>query len=621
MSLIRFARILQRANASESVRPRPSYINFYGGGFHACDIADTDQSDSQWRSSFIVRYVSSAPSTTNLRPTNKHSSGKSKFKRDMEKGRNATSEKSKRTTQIHQLKRKIKDLSEGLQPQTRENKRSSAQHVKRTYTKTNLKPIQGPFSVFASCLPGLEPFLLQEVQYLLASVPTQQAQTPTKARAVPGGVKIIVPTLAHLHVLHLYLGTASHIYLRLNDDGIASSTGIPPLFRARGFPELQRKLKDLILSQRWDMLLNVPRSSIPESSLPWQLQVHVTTSKSKLMHTKAVEERVRQTIGQTLGIQGLESNSSITTVDLVRDGTNKSAGDRPVVRLLVRIDRDEVQFSLDSSSSRSATPLHMRGYRLNPHKAPLREDLAYALLMAGGLKPSWDLQPLRSFFGEVVNSDIDTEPESNTAITPGESFIQLFDPLCGSGTIAIEGASILAELPPGRFRQPPFLGTELCDVRLWDEMKSKALSEIAVSNKRNTYLVAANDINTEAINAAKSNSKRAGVDHLIDFSVGSFKIHPLSNNSRQSKFNTSRSEPLFVITNPPYGNRLSVDETQPSTYKQIAKGLKTLPYKVQCTMIGNDPRTLRESSLPLKVAFSTKHGGMNVVAMTGTINN
>lgn len=542
----------------------------------------------------------------------------------MEKGRNVTSEKTKRNTQIHQLKRKIKDLSEGLQAPTRKEKRSSSQHVKPTYTKPNSKPIQGPFSAFASCLPGLEPLLLQEVQYLLAaSTPTQQSDTPTMARAVPGGVKIIVPSLAHLYALHLYLGTASHIYLRLNDDGTGNTTGIPPLFRARGFPELQRKLKDLILSQRWDMLLNVTRSSIPESSLPWQLQVHVTTSKSKLMHTKAVEERVRQTIGETLGIQGLESNASITTFDLVRDGTNKRAGDRPVVRLLVRIDRDEVQFSLDTSSSRSATPLHMRGYRLNPHKAPLREDLAYALLMAGGLKPSWDLQPLRSFF-DATDSDIDAlvpEAAANTEITPGESLIKLFDPLCGSGTIAIEGASILAGFPPGRFRQPPFLGTKLCDIRLWDEMKSKALSKIAVSNKRNTYLVAANDINTEAINAAKSNSKRAGVDHLIDFSVGSFKIHPLSNNSRQSTLNTSRSEPMFVITNPPYGNRLSVDETQPSTYKQIAKGLKTLPYKVQCTMIGNNPRTLRDSSLPLKVAFSTKHGGMNVVAMTGTINN
>ena len=458
--------------------------------------------------------------------------------------------------------------------------------------------MQGPFSAFVSCLPGIEPYLLQEVQYLLSST-TQQSKLLVPL-AVPGGVKVVVPTLAHLYLLHLYLGTASHIYLRLNDDGIAHSTGIPPLFRARGFPELQRKLKDLIISQRWDILLNVNRSSTKyEGSLPWQLKVHVTTSKSKLMHTKAVEERVRQTIGETLGINGLESSVSSTA-----DHSDRPQ-DRPIVRLLVRIDRDEVQLSLDTSSS-SATPLHMRGYRLNPHKAPLREDLAYALLIAGGLKPSWNLQSLRTLFGAISETQVSTE-------TIPEKSLQVFDPFCGSGTIAIEAASILASLPPGRFRLPPFQGTKLCNIRLWEDVKSKALTA-ADSNTRRSMVVLANDISAEAINAAKSNSIRAGVDQLIDFSLGSFK-------SRNLALSFSRSQPLVVVTNPPYGHRLSTDATQSSIYKQIAKALKSLPCKVQCTMIGNDPRSLRESALPLRVAFSTKHGGMSVVAMTGFLDN
>ena len=255
----------------------------------------------------------------------------------------------------------------------------------------------------------------------------------------------------------------------------------------------------------------------------------------------------------------------------------------------------------------------MRGYRLNPHKAPLREDLAYALLMAGGLKPSWNLQPLQTLFEEV------SETQVNTQTIPGQS-LQMFDPFCGSGTLAIEAASILASLPPGRFRQPPFLGTKLCNIRLWDDLKSKALIA-ADGNNRRSILVLANDISTEAINAAKSNSKRAGVDQFIDFSVGSFNIHPMINQSRNSALSVSHSQPLVVVTNPPYGHRLSTDATQSSIYKQIAKALKSLPCKVQCTMIGNDPRTLRESSLPLEVAFSTKHGGMSVVVMTGFIDN
>lgn len=624
MSLMRFARTVQNANANaaalSSIRVWSlRSINYYGG-FQFQSVTD-DNSDSQRRSRFAVRHVSNTPTTMKLRAKSKHRPGKRSMKRDVGDRGRITSEKSKRTTQIHQLKRKIKDLSEGVQPLIGKDNRSSLQHVNPTNKQSLSKFTKGPFSAFVSCLPGLEPLLLQEVQYLLAA--TQQSKLPVSL-AVPGGVKVIVPTLAHLYVLYLYLGTASHIYLRLNDDGIGSSAGIPPLFRARGFPELQRKLKDLILSQRWDTLLNVPRPNIGESrsvgSLPWQLHVHVTTSKSKLMHTKAVEERVRQTIGETLGIEGLEG-SSITTKDSIRSAADKNTGDKPVVRLLVRIVRDEVQLSLDTSSSSSATPLHMRGYRLNPHKAPLREDLAYALLMVGGLKPNWNLRPLQFFFDAVDDSDPATfDTEVKPEVTSRISEIQLFDPLCGSGTLAVEAASILAGLPPGRFRQPPFLGTKLCDLRLWDEM-NKALFEAANSSKGDSFLVAANDINKEAIAAAKSNSKRAGVSELIDFSVGSFKIHPLMNQSRKSAISVPRSQPLVVVTNPPYGHRLPTNDAQSSIYKQIANALKSMPCKVKFTMIGNDPRGLRESSLPLKVAFSTKHGGMNVVAMSGLLNN
>ncbi len=614
---IRFARTtLKRVNASaSSIRTWPLTLSVnYCGSFQFRSA--TDHPDSSWRSSsFVLRHVSNTPVTAKLRPITKHLAGKRKPKRDTGERGSIVSEKSKRTTQIHQLKRKIKDLSEGVQVQPGKDKRRPSQQLKSSIKMPSPEIIQGPFSAFVSCLPGLEPYLLQEVQYLLAST-TQQSKLSVPL-AVPGGVKVVVPTLAYLYLLHLYLGTASHIYLRLNDAGIANSTGIPPLFRARGFPELQRKLKDLILSQRWDMLLNVHRSSIGETrsegSLPWQLKVHVTTSKSKLIHTKAVEERVRQTIGETLGINGLESSANSTAVDSDRHSTNKNARDRPVVRLLVRIDRDEVQLSLDTSSSSSATPLHMRGYRLNPHKAPLREDIAFALLMAGGLKPSWNLQHLRPLFGAVSETQVIAET------IPGQR-LQVFDPFCGSGTLAIEAASILASLPPGRFRQPPFLGTKLCNLGLWDGVKAKALTATE-DNSRRSILVLASDISTEAINAAKSNSKRAGVDQFIDFSVGSFNIHPVINQSRSSALSVSRSQPLVVVTNPPYGYRLSTDATQSSIYKQIAKALRSLPCKVQCTMIGNDPRTLRESSLPLEVAFSTKHGGMSVVAMTGFIDN
>jgi 23S rRNA G2445 N2-methylase RlmL len=370
-------------------------------------------------------------------------------------------------------------------------------------------------------------------------------------------------------------------------------------------------------SQRWDKLFDIPRQSnvvCEEGSLPWQLQIHVTTSKSKLMHTKAVEERVRKSIGELLGVKDLDSDPDAG----ITNSTDNGAVGRPVVRLLIRIDRDEVQLSLDTSSASSAIPLHMRGYRLNPHRAPLREDLAFALLMAGGLKPRWNLQPLKSF---LTMSDIDNSLDKGEKT--GEErlslHLHLFDPLCGSGTIAIEAASILAGLPPGRFRPPPLEATTMLNTSLWNDIKSKALSVSTSSNgTENSIMVAGNDISKEAIDAAISNAKRAGVDHIIDFTVGTFKTHPLSNHSRRhsTAYQISDSRDLLLVTNPPYGKRLVPDKTSMSIYKQIANAMKAVPYGVQFTMLGKEPRLLRESSLPFNVAFSTKQGGISVVAMS-----
>lgn len=246
--------------------------------------------------------------------------------------------------------------------------------------------------------------------------------------------------------------------------------------------------------------------------------------------------------------------------------------------------------------------------------------MAFALSLVGGLKLNWNLQPLRPLLPDY---DRDAVSAIGTiSATNCLEKVRVIDPFCGSGTIAIESASILAGLPPGRFRPPPLRGTSLYNPKLWDEMKSQALqvslqskhgSSSDGSFKSNPVLVAANDKSQHAIVAAKSNAKRAGVDHLIDFKTGSYKVHPLLNTSGQSEFNISDSEVLLVVTNPPYGNRLS---TSNDSYKKFAQALFHSPFHTCCTIIGKDPRLLRKSSLALKVALSTKQGGLNVVMMT-----
>lgn len=543
------------------------------------------------------------------------------------------------TTKKHKiqlLKRQIDMLSNEVHQPTTHTKKKK---VKPVYKKPiNPMPMnnKGPYSIFISCLPGLEPLLSSEVQYLLqqqtddSTSDKDQKHSNKLIKKVPGGVTTIIPSLPYLHLLHLYLGTATHIYLRLNDTNPhAQLANIPSTFTALGFPELKRKIKDLIIAQCWDDLLLIPQKNkkkkdgsktvdevIEASDLPWKLSIHVTTSKSKLIHTKAVEERVRDVIGHTLGINGLN--------DIKKSDTNDD--NRPTIRLLVRIERDEVQLSLDTSTSSSTntsiSPIHMRGYRLDPYKAPLREDLAFALLLVGGVRPEWDLRPLNTLLGKEGSSSIDMATEEKKEVEAG---IQLFDPLCGSGTIVIEGASILAGLPPGRFRSPPLQGTSLYDEKLWNDMRTKALSVASGKEgdtSNTTVLVAANDINSNAISSAQSNAQRAGVDHLINFQVGSFKTHPLLNPSRKSStVKTSTSNLLKIVTNPPYGKRISntTQSKSSSIYKQIAKSIQHSKLdNVECTLIGKDIRSLRESSLPLEVGFSTRHGGLGVIAMTSS---
>ncbi|KAL7482206.1 hypothetical protein ACHAW6_012102 [Cyclotella cf. meneghiniana] len=468
------------------------------------------------------------------------------------------------------------------------------------YTKPKYQPLRPPFSLFVTCLPGLEPLLLKEIEYLRThqnNECTSSNKSPSTPRLIPGGVELTVPTLTHLYILCLYLGTASHIYIRLNGDEVRKEgdeslcAQIPSLFRARGFPELERKLKDLIVAQDWSRWLGVStkfsnRSNILSRVPPWNLQVHVTTSKSKLIHTKAVEGRVRKTVGEVLGL------------DLDNNDPRKESllEEKPTIRILVRIERDAVQVSLDATS----VPLHMRGYRKNPHKAPLREDLAFALCLAGGMSPSWNLLSLQALLGGSPSRTIEhaTRPTVN-----------LFDPCCGSGTIAIEGAAILAGLPPGRNRSVPLQGTLFCNDGLWKDIKFKALSLSTMDN--NT--VSANDIDAAAIHAAKLNAEEGGVLKFIDFTTGCFQKQGLL---AQAPLKSTAST-MTIVTNPPFGHRLSSS----AVYKKLAQSISTLILQrknIRFAMIGNDPRPMRETGLPLEVSFSSKSGGLNVVAMAMT---
>src|SRR5438309_490269 len=236
--------------------------------------------------------------------------------------------------------------------------------------------------IFAVCAPGLEPVLLSEVQALGLS-----------GRAVPGGVELSGAALDVMR-LNLWLRTASRVLVRLGE------------IKATAFPELVRKA----------------------SALPWEkyisgsAQLRVTCRKSRLYHSGAVAERLHEAMESRVG---------------GRVALEKPDEDRAGPQLIVaRFDRDVCTVSADSSGAL----LHMRGYRGPQAKAPLRETLAAALLLAAGWK------------GE----------------TP------LCDPLCGSGTIAIEAALIAMRRAPGWKRDFAFQGWPGFDVRPFQDLLAQA---------------------------------------------------------------------------------------------------------------------------------------------------
>ena len=181
--------------------------------------------------------------------------------------------------------------------------------------------------------------------------------------------------------------------------------------------------------------------------------------------------------------------------------------------------KDEVTVALDTSGD----SLHKRGYRTMTSKAPLTETLAASLIM----------------------------------LTPWRKDRILVDPFCGSGTFPIEAAMIAANIAPGMNREfTAEQWTNLIDRKLWYECVKEAEDMIDTSVKVD---IQGYDIDGEVIKAARENAKRAGVDHMIHFQQ-----RAVADLSHPKKYG-------FIITNPPYGERLEEKEDLPALYTQIGQ--------------------------------------------------
>ncbi len=204
--------------------------------------------------------------------------------------------------------------------------------------------------------------------------------------------------------------------------------------------------------------------------------------------------------------------------------------DRPDLRIHLWLRGDRAQLALDLSG-----PLSKRGYRTQSVEAPLRETLAAGLLLHAG----W--------------TDIAQQGGG------------LFDPMCGSGTLLIEGAWMAGDVAPGllrnRFGSP---GWKRFDKALWQKMVDEA-SERRSFGLQNLPPILGRDQDPRAIEAARQNIRAAGLEQQIQLEVANLSItvpeslHAVSG---------------LVLTNPPYGERLGERTTLREDYAQLGQKIR-----------------------------------------------
>lgn len=372
----------------------------------------------------------------------------------------------------------------------------------------------GPVEAFAITAPGLARIAAGELAAAgLAVAGVESAGVTFKAG------------LRDVYAANLRLRTASRVIVRV------------ARFQARTFAELERHAGKI----PWSTFLGSGRA----------FEVRVASRKSRLYHSGAVIERLARVVQDVSGAA-------------LHD---KSAGDEhegeTAQLIIVRIERDACTVSVDSSGAL----LHMRGYRRATGKAPVRETIAAAMLLAcewGGEQP-------------------------------------LFDPFCGSGTIPIEAAMIARRISPGLGRSFAFEQWPWSEPGSWSRLRREA--EADVLDSAVAPIIGA-DRDEGAVRASADNAERAGVAGDIQFAA-----NPVSESRIAAKVG-------WVITNPPYGIRVGASRELRNLYARFGAVLRERFDGWSVAFLSADHALEAQLRMPLRVLFRTTNGGIPVRCMT-----
>ena len=242
----------------------------------------------------------------------------------------------------------------------------------------------------------------------------------------------------------------------------------------------------------------------------------------------------------------------------------------PDLRIYAHLHRANLSLGIDLSGE----SLHRRGYRRDVGHAPLKENLAAALLVRAG----W---PERAKAGEP-----------------------LIDPLCGAGTLLIEAALMAADQAPNLNRERfGFHGWAGHQDVVWSELKREAEARASIGRKRCKTELMGFDQSPAALTAAKSNAMRAGIPALITLHGQSL--------AQLTRPETLTAEQGLLITNPPYGERLGELPELVQLYAQLGEKAKALFPGWTLAMFTGNPDLGHRLGLRAHKQYALKNGALD----------
>ncbi|MFS1538183.1 MAG: bifunctional 23S rRNA (guanine(2069)-N(7))-methyltransferase RlmK/23S rRNA (guanine(2445)-N(2))-methyltransferase RlmL [Candidatus Phlomobacter fragariae] len=243
------------------------------------------------------------------------------------------------------------------------------------------------------------------------------------------------------------------------------------------------------------------------------------------------------------------------------------AKQQPDIRINVHLYKDNATISLDLSGD----PLHIRRYRSLAGKAPIKENLAAAIVLRSGWQPG----------------------------------LPMVDPMCGSGTLLIEAAMMACDRAPGLERQ--FWGFQRWsgyNPTLWISVIAEAQKRFQMGIQKAAALFYGLDIDPYILELAKKNAKRAGVQSLINFQLGDAA-------KLENPFNIAQQG--FITSNPPYGERLESEPALIALYSLLGRVLKSKFPGWRLSLFNGLSELLACLGLRAEREFKAKNGPLNCI--------